>query len=391
MKNLELLLVLYLSIQFILLPSNGYTGANRETLKAVQILFRHGDRTPDIGDMIGLGRITDKGKKEAFDLGLFLRDRYNDFLPLEYSPDDITLISSDSDRTIQSASLVAYGLYRNFNLAATWADPEQVQYDPIPVRHIPKQEDKYLQYGKSCPRWDQLYQEAVGKFTYDFIVENPDVIEIYTTRKDNVSLFDPHRSITSRIDPLIAFQDEILYNMTHGSPVEDWALELINIPNFFALFNNFEEIHQKKMTLYCGHDKTLFTLMVTLGIEDKQVMLLPPTASVLMIELHQNLTSVEGGEPYLEIWYRNSTSSEPYHLTIPECGKPCYFSKVKDMKKEVIPLNFESECLNTPSQPEIANSQNSWLLLWVGAVMIVVVFGMVLCMTKSKSRIYDKI
>jgi hypothetical protein len=366
--------------------------------------------------MIGLGRLTDKGKKETYDFGLFLRERYKSFLPLEYNPDDITLISSDKDRTIQSSSLAAYALYKDYNFNATWAQPEQIPYEPIPVRHVPKEEDKYFQMTKKCPRWDQLYEESIAAFNSNYLDENPDVIEIYTSRKDNVSLFDPNRSVLSRLDPLIAFQDEILYNITHNLPTEDWCIQLISIKSYYGIktsyyratvdteekqrfyngpllqsvLNTFDKIKREKMALYCLHDKTLFTFMTTLGIDDKEVLLLPPTAAALMIELHEDQTLESG--PYLEFWYRNDTSFEPHHLVIPGCGNPCYLSKVKELKKNVIPNNYEAECLlDIPPEPITENSQDSWLLLWIGAAVVVIIFGMILGMTRCRSSTYEKV
>jgi len=49
------------------------------------------------------------------DLGKFLRKRYGDFISSTYFPKEVKAISSDYDRTIQSAQLVLAGLFSSNN------------------------------------------------------------------------------------------------------------------------------------------------------------------------------------------------------------------------------------------------------------------------------------
>lgn len=86
------------------------------------IHFRHGARSPinltDSEDIFGNnwsfpGELTPIGKRMEFILGVYLQDRYSSFLPKEYDPREIYIISSDLNRTLQSAYSVLSGLYPN--------------------------------------------------------------------------------------------------------------------------------------------------------------------------------------------------------------------------------------------------------------------------------------
>ncbi|CAG7832760.1 unnamed protein product, partial [Allacma fusca] len=87
-----------------------------------------------------------KGKKQMYELGLYFRERYSNLLKTSFDAHETQIISSDTDRTIRSAGLVSYGLYEDFNLAAKLnGEDDPVQFEPIPVRTIPPELDRYLQ------------------------------------------------------------------------------------------------------------------------------------------------------------------------------------------------------------------------------------------------------
>ena len=82
------------------------------------IHFRHGARSPihltDYKDIFRNnwsfpGELTPIGKRMEFILGVYLQDRYSSFLPKEYDPREIYIISSDLNRTLQSAYSVLSG------------------------------------------------------------------------------------------------------------------------------------------------------------------------------------------------------------------------------------------------------------------------------------------
>ncbi|XP_065172701.1 prostatic acid phosphatase-like, partial [Atheta coriaria] len=87
---------------------------DESTLKSVVVVYRHGDRTPvdpypndpylnKSYWPVGFGQLTNVGKEQHYEFGAWLRTRYNDFLPKDYSESDIYIRATDVDRTLMSA------------------------------------------------------------------------------------------------------------------------------------------------------------------------------------------------------------------------------------------------------------------------------------------------
>ncbi|KAJ8957112.1 hypothetical protein NQ318_007327 [Aromia moschata] len=101
---------------------NSYSEAEADELVSVVVLYRHGDRSPISSYPTdpyidssywpeGYGQLLNKGKERQYQLGEWFRKRYSTFLPNEYSPKDIRVVSTDVDRTLMSAAANLAGLY----------------------------------------------------------------------------------------------------------------------------------------------------------------------------------------------------------------------------------------------------------------------------------------
>ncbi|CAG7817770.1 unnamed protein product, partial [Allacma fusca] len=144
MKPHIILNVFFVTILFAIIFGVNTLGTT--DLKSVHIIFRHGQRTPDASYVTTTGGLTEKGKKQMYELGLYIRERYSNLVKTSFDTDETRIISSDTDRTIRSAGLVAYGLYEEFNQAASWnGEDDPIPFEPIPVRAIPEELDRYLQ------------------------------------------------------------------------------------------------------------------------------------------------------------------------------------------------------------------------------------------------------
>ena len=104
----------------------GYTyqvDINDTELKLVQILIRHGDRTPvyiwpnnlnkaSVWDVYGgLGVLTPRGMKQHYDFGMYLREFYSQFLSKHYNRSETYAYSTNYDRTIVSTYSLLSGLF----------------------------------------------------------------------------------------------------------------------------------------------------------------------------------------------------------------------------------------------------------------------------------------
>ncbi|CAH0394007.1 unnamed protein product [Bemisia tabaci] len=126
------------------------SGSSAEpTLRFVSIIHRHGDRAPEVSYPLdpykgesfwpeGLGALLQRGKIGLYRLGTFLRQCYDGFLSAKYSPAEIFILSSSTDRCLMSASLVLAGLYPPVGLQS-W-NPH-LKWQPIPIHTVPLPND----------------------------------------------------------------------------------------------------------------------------------------------------------------------------------------------------------------------------------------------------------
>ncbi|KAK9754259.1 Histidine phosphatase superfamily (branch 2) [Popillia japonica] len=137
---------------------------NASQLISVIAVFRHGDRVivnPYPTDPYrnnsywpaGWGQMTNLGKLQEYNLGKWLRKRYDGFLPANYSEKDILIRSTDVDRTLMSAEASLAGLYPP-QPAQRW--DSDLSWQPIPVHTMPEKEDYLIAMKKSCPKYDVL-------------------------------------------------------------------------------------------------------------------------------------------------------------------------------------------------------------------------------------------
>lgn len=91
-----------------------------------------------------------------YELGLFLRRRYDKLIGSGYSVDKIYIRSSDTDRTILSALCNAAGLFPP-SAGEVWN--ESINWQPIPIHTIPLNEDYLLYQSVPCDRIDKLHKE----------------------------------------------------------------------------------------------------------------------------------------------------------------------------------------------------------------------------------------
>ncbi|XP_011314221.1 venom acid phosphatase Acph-1-like isoform X2 [Fopius arisanus] len=147
--------------------------------KFVNVIFRHGDRTPQNNsyeifptseyakyrfDPYGYGQLTNKGKRNAYQLGIDIRDYYSQFLNDLYHPEEISAQSSDADRTKMSLQLVMAGIFPPSS-AQSWNC--KLNWQPVVTNYIPRDDDYVLNFLK-CPNF---------KKEHDAVKKLPEVVE----------------------------------------------------------------------------------------------------------------------------------------------------------------------------------------------------------------------
>jgi lysosomal acid phosphatase len=397
-------------------------------LKSVQIIFRHGERPAEASYLTPTAGLTETGKKQMYELGLYFRERYSTLVKTKFDVDETSIISSDNDRAIRSGELAAFGLYKDFNLAAKWnGEKEPIPYEPIPVRAIPPELDRYLQPKVPCPKEDQLFEETGGPFLEGLLDRHSDLLDIYIQETKDENLKNSDATAVVRVEKLISFMEHVTFNSTHGLPLEEWTKSMLRVDDFrnflIGLFeatfvlpeerklyggsllglivDGFKEEVPKKLKLFAGHDRVMYALMRALDIYDPFALTPPPYGAALMFELHQDS---QLQRELVKIFYRNDTRAEPQELKLPTCADPCTLPDFVEMTKDLIPIDYEKECQvsgkmvlksglyagDDSSGPQVSSSSWVYVVGVVGAaaaVCLVVAIGIFVNARKSKDYV----
>ena len=129
--------LLHLVIFFVFICWKPSIASDRDTLKSLFVVFRHGARAPfSIYDgnphgldawPNGLGELTERGKWQLEQVGKFLRRNYSAFL--SGSVDEVDLRSTDSTRLIES-TIRAWKGFKSIDNATAACNATQV----VPIR-----------------------------------------------------------------------------------------------------------------------------------------------------------------------------------------------------------------------------------------------------------------
>ncbi|KAM4703060.1 testicular acid phosphatase homolog [Rhinophrynus dorsalis] len=358
-------------------------------LTFVVVIFRHGDRAPldtyptdlykeDIWPN-GLQQLTKEGIMQHYELGRYLRKRYEHFLSPAYSAREIYVRSTDYDRTLMSAQANLAGLFPPIG-TQVW-HPE-IPWQPIPVHTVPVSQDQLLKFpSKDCPRYYELMKETSQQPEYlnrmnswkDFVerignytgygVENnihQKVLNVYDTlfcqKSHNYSLPTwATPDVMTTLEEISAF--EVKFHVEMHKTNEKARLTggiLVD-----AVMRNFSEVLQNslplKMIMYSAHDSTLVALQGALNVYSG---VNPPYASCHMFEFYKE----SDGSHSVSMFYRNESTSEPYELVLPGCSSPCPLQHFTQLTDPIMPQDWQKECQSAEkdnTSEEIVKRENS--------------------------------
>nr|XP_023016136.1 prostatic acid phosphatase-like [Leptinotarsa decemlineata] len=381
--------------------------AAQDELKAVVVIYRHGDRTPIQPYPtdpyknasywpVGFGQLTKKGKHRHLDLGKWLRNRYDGFLPSIYSENDIFIRSTDVDRTLMSAEANLAGLYPPFG-NQVW--DEVIKWQPIPVHTQPQQEDILLAAKKPCPKYDRLLKQLFKSDYFRNISHQNHDLYAYLTRYSGQTVSDL-KSIEYLYSTLLI---ETLNNYTLPS----WAIKVFPIKLYpwaslsFAtetftpelarlktgpLFNHIvkffknrtaESTETPKFLVFSAHDTTIANVLNTMGAFEYHT---PPFASTIMMEMRKR----SNGRSYVNLFYKNT--SEPRQITLKHCDFNCDLVDFSTILKPII-INLEDweiECkLKTPNSWPL---NFEWNIILLCSILTVIFLAIGIIMSLKKTR-----
>ncbi|XP_029178114.1 prostatic acid phosphatase-like [Nylanderia fulva] len=340
----------------------------KNTLRLVTVVTRHGERAPvdtypndpyikDNMEPYGWGQLTNKGRRNQYNQGLFLRKRYDSFVGSMYSPDIFYLQATAVDRTKMSGMLEAAALWKPNERQLFKPD---LAWQPVTLFYQERPEDTLMLVWNTCPKYTQL-RSSVN-----------DLPEIRKVHEDNKQLFEELSNFTgmpiTTVDDVSSLYNTLLTEEEMNLTLPKWTEgyypdKLIPLTLYELQLNTYNEKfrrlkggpmlkkivddmrakregvlqpRRRKMFMYVGHDSTIVTLLDTMSIWHNQM---PYCNIMTMIELHED----EDGWN-VQIFLRNTTVHEPYPMTIPGCTIACPLDKFVEILKPMIPDNWEEEC-----------------------------------------------
>ncbi|XP_073512535.1 testicular acid phosphatase homolog isoform X7 [Phyllobates terribilis] len=313
---LSLCLLLVCSSALIL----GDSSLRIDNLTFVVVVYRHGDRSPidtyptdPYKDTVwdnGLQQLTQVGIKQQYELGRYLRMRYEHFLSPTYKKEELLKFPS-----------------------------------------------------KDCPRFYELMKETIQLPEYQ---DRMNAWKDFTARIANFTGYSVDQAVPRRMWKVY---DTLFCQKSHNFILPAWAtpdvLETLEEINAFdikahmalhnptekarltggilvdAILQNFTEAVKKssrlKMVMYSAHDSTILALQGALGIYSG---LHPPYASCHIFEFYKE----SDGSYSVGMFYRNDTREEPYELALPGCASPCPLHLFSQLLAPIHPQDWWKEC-----------------------------------------------
>lgn len=336
---------------------------NISTLRLVQVLFRHGDRTPidpfptdaykDYWT-IGYGELTNIGKQEHYTLGTYIRQRYLGFLNTSYYANQVLVNSTDIDRTLNSVASNLAGLYPPSD-DEIWN--QNLLWQPIAIHTLPVPLDLLLDPDSDCPTYDAESDRVFASPEMQAIdAENEGLYEYLT---NNTGTLVDNIIETGYIYDTIMI--EKLYNLTTPSWVDPVYDQMHNLSDMGFVWRYKSPLEQRlkgggilkriidnantriaasnlyQLYVYSSHDTLVSAVLSALKIFNG---IAPPYASTIFFDLHEYIPS----QYAIQISYYNDTSVDPYILSIPGCSDMCPLETFSLLIKDILPIDIYKEC-----------------------------------------------
>ncbi|XP_020506426.3 lysosomal acid phosphatase isoform X1 [Labrus bergylta] len=337
----------------------------------VTVLFRHGDRSPvkayptdpyqESAWPQGFGQLSQEGMRQHFNLGQFFRNRYKGFLNESYERHEISVRSTDYDRTLMSAEANLAGLYPPTGQQVFKTD---LQWQPIPVHTVPQSEEKLLSFPRhDCPRYELLMTETE---------QAEEFLNVTTSYQDFIEFVRDKTGLNKTdVESVWSVHDTLFCESRHNKSAPDWVtpevmqklrfLKDFGFKVFFGVHNPQEksrlqggillgEIVQNiskmavpdpknklKLMMLSAHDTTVAALQWSLNVYNGKQ---PPYASCHIFELYKD----ENGSASVLMFYRNDSSVEPYPVQLPGCSLHCPLEDFVRITKPSISEDRDKEC-----------------------------------------------
>lgn len=331
------------------------------------VLYRHGDRTPVDPYPTdpwrdpkywptGWGQLTNIGKRQHYELGKWLRRRYNSLLNETYSNQEVYIQSTDVDRTLMSALSNLAGMFPPKG-KDIWN--EGLAWQPIPIHTIPENEDSVLANKKPCPAYKyalskllhtEFFQKLDKRFAslYEYLTKmtGRKINTLETAEKiyDTFVIEEKYNLTLPEWSKKVYPSDDLYYIAVLSFAVDTYTRPLARLktgPLLKDILQRFQDKANNNLNpnrslwIYSAHDTTVANLLNTLGVFELHS---PPYTACIMLEMR-----LIESTPFISVFYKNTTA-EPFLMSIPACGKQCPLERMYELYSDVLPGDWDAEC-----------------------------------------------
>jgi acid phosphatase len=366
---------------------------DRSTLRSVSILFRHSVISPKYSPPkikttwpMGYRQLTAIGVQQTYVNGQALRKKYVDQLGLisgRYNLREVYFRASNADRALQTAQVLALGLYP----LGTGPDPAVydsslkavptpgLAFTPVPIHAVSLKNDavlrpwtgqanctRYRTFVKALPK-SKLYKAQAKKFL-PFLIRIAAITGINEGKSPAKILY----GVNEIYEPLTAF---IAHKKPLTKEITDKDMEMLRqlsdwnyhhqflgkkmgrltggplVGEVVRNFANFIKYPKKarKLHIYSGHQRTVLGLEAALGIETARTEgplfkgRVPPLGSRYAFELH------ERAKKKYSVRLKFVSGEKEKTIKIPGCGGEfCPIDRFRKVVADVVPRNWRAEC-----------------------------------------------
>lgn len=376
--SLITVLCVVIAISFLALFSFGNNSKAEPTLCYLSILHRHGERNPQSNTYPldpyknesfwpeGREQLMKKGMKTLFEVGKFLRRRYDGFIPSKYKASELLVISSYYDRCIMSGQALLAGLYPPVE-DQIWNS--EIHWQPISLHPVDRSLDNFFTGTRPCKKFEKEYEYVLNTILKKVQDESPELLD-YVHKNAGLE-------VKSIID-ISELYDALLVANEQGLKLPDWAWNIFPeklkpllryshnrfswTPTMRKLFSgplindvvtnmkkkrDSKETFNRLLNLYSGHDTTVMNFLISLGVN--QDLPIPNYGATVILELHEINNKYR-----VKILYMNSGWDKEltvFHIKGCEQDQDNYHDDMCDLDvfasalDSVRVTDFEKECI----------------------------------------------
>ncbi|XP_059061097.1 venom acid phosphatase Acph-1-like [Achroia grisella] len=345
--------------------------ADQELVFAI-VVNRHGERTPDadelslsnikeklrnLTDVDGLESLTNIGKRRAYQIGKFIRQRYGsqgqNLLSNLYIPDEILVRSTDKERTKMTAQVAMAAVYPP-EVEQQWDEGVGKVWQPVPYTAVPLSED-YLRYYSNCERFKTLMAAAKQDALHQEFAAYDDLVPMLKARTG--------RNFTENI---LLF--ETLFDLFHsqvglGLDIPDWSKPLLprlsEAANLaYKLYFRNDEMKKigggvllsmfieagkdisagtkvpKRLRLFSSHDFNIGAFMRVSKVKTNYS--IPEYGAIFALELYKSRSKGDLSVLPVYLPQAGETTAKLLHFEGCESDDYCDFSKFEEITKEFL-------------------------------------------------------